>query len=152
MLAFIFLFSLFFLKAVVDLLFYKIKGKKYYKTSGVIIDNRASEDEMEDDYAFVKNSRDIRSKHYILYYPVVEFTDKSGVTQTIVSSDCTPYEPMYPIGTKVNLLVNPNDSTRLLFNDTNDKLVIPLVCLSIGLGGYVWLAWMYFNNLMLVHN
>ncbi len=124
-------FSIFVLIGVVNFLYYKLKERKYYKTIGVIIDNQASEDEMEPDYASVRNSSDIRLRHYILYSPVVKFTDKNGETQTILFGDSNPYAPMYPVGTKIKLLVNPNDSTRLLFDDVNDKVIVPLVCVSI---------------------
>ena len=146
MIAYLFLFTLSLLASVVNFLYYIIKEKKYYKTTGVVIENRASEDEMEDDYESVKNSSDLRLRHYILYSPVVEFKDRNGETQTIVSYDSNPYAPMYPTGTKVKLLVNPEDSTRLLFDDVNDKYIVPFVCLAIGLGGYMWVAWVYFHN------
>ena len=138
-------FSLFILIGLVNFLYYKLKEIKYYKTTGVVIDNQASEDEMEADYKSVSNSNDIRLRHYILYSPIVKFTGKNGVTQTILSNDSNPYVPMYPIGTKVKLLVNPNDSTRLLFDDANDKFVVPIVCISIGLAGYAWIIWIFLH-------
>ena len=106
--------------------YYIIKEKKYYKTTGKVIDYRLSEDEME------PGSR----RPYILHCPVVEYVDKDGITQNIVSDDCNPYVPMYPVGTDVNLLVNPDDSTSILFDNTTDRILVPIVCVSIGILGF----------------
>jgi len=106
-------------------LYYKLKEKKYYKVTGTIIDYQVSEDE----------GGNLRTRPYLLYSPIVEYVDKNGITQNIVSEDSNPYVPMYRVGTAVTFFVNPDDSTRILFDNASDKFLIPIVFISIGVVG-----------------
>ena len=106
------------LKGVIQYNFYKKKKKIYYKTEGVIVDNRYATD----------GSR----YNHDIYYPVVEYTDRNGETIRIRSDYYNTDMPRYPVGTTVSILVNPDDNTRLLFDDKEDEIIFPFVWIGLG--------------------
>ncbi len=125
-----------FFEGIGSCFYYIVKEKKYYKTTVKVMDYRLSEDEME------PSSR----RPYILSCPVVEHVDKDGITKNIVSDDCNTFVPMYPVGTDVNLLVNPDGSTSILFDNTTDKILVPIVCVSIGILGFIFAHSLFKNR------
>lgn len=112
------------LKGVVQYIYFNYKNKHYYKATGIIKENYIDEE--------INNIAGYRH-----YYPVVEYTDKDGEILNITSNNYNPDRPMYAVGTKVKLLVNPNDSRRFLFDEKVDRLIIPLVWIGIGLIGII---------------
>ena len=109
------------LKGAIQYAYFKGKKKKYYKTEGVIVSNYLDESPGKWGY-----------KHY---YPIVEFTDRDGQTVQIQSDNYNPDLPMYEEGTTVSIIVNPDDNTRLLFDEKADEIIIPLVWIGIGVVG-----------------
>jgi hypothetical protein len=108
--------------------YYKKKEKKYYKTTGRIITYREFQD----------RSRGRKGAALSMYYyPIVEYIDKNGDIQQIESEDCNIDAPMYPVGTVINLLVNPDDNTRILFDTATDKWQVPIICVSTGVVGLI---------------
>lgn len=106
------------LKGIIQYYYYKNKKKVYYKTEGTIVDN----------YYTTGGGR-----HNIdIYYPVVEYTDRYGVTLRIKSENYNRDMPRYPVGTSVFLLVNPDDSTRILFDDKEDEIIFPFIYIGLG--------------------
>ena len=122
------------LKGTIQYYYFQNKSKKYYKTEGTIVDNYKDET-----YSLYTGS-------YRHYYPVVEYTDKNGETVRIRSEDYNPDIPMYEVGSKVPLLVNPDDNSRLLFDEEADKSTIPMVWIGIGIIGLL-VCCFYIKNL-----
>ena len=120
-------FSFFILVGLVNYFYYRIREKKYYKAKGMVIDYVLSEDEGTSS-----------KRLYILWYPIVKFRDIEGDIVTIQSFDGNPYAAMFPIGTVVDLLVNPNDNTSFVFDVLTDKLIVPEVCISFGVIGCIY--------------
>gem|GEM_PF-1247124 len=126
---FVFLFSLCLagiLKGAIQYYYYRDKKKSYYKTKGTIINNYF-------DTASGFNS----GFTYTRYFPIVEYTDKEGQTVQIQSDNFNQDMPMYQVGTQVSLLVNPDDNTRLLFDDKVEEITFPLIWIGLGLLGMI---------------
>ncbi len=118
------------LKGIIQFLYYHSKDRKYYKTKGIITDNYL------DRYGGAAGGYD-QLPGYDHYYPVVEYTDKEGTTWKATAREYNPDRPMYDIGQKVSLLVNPNDPTSFIFDEKVDKLLIPFVWIGFGLLGII---------------
>ena len=113
------------LKGVVHYFYFLVKNKKYYRTKGVVVDNYL-------DKVYSSGSHDPGHEYY---FPIIEFTDNNGESVQIQSDNYNPDRPMYEVGTKVSLLVNPEDNTRFIFDEKADRLIIPLVWIGLGIIG-----------------
>ena len=123
---FVFICIVLILGGVSNYFYYKKKGHKYHKATGTIIAYREFQDTSIKGAALS-----------MYYYPIIEYIDKNGDIQQIESEDCNIDAPMYPVGTVINLLVNPDDNTRILFDTATDKWQVPLVCASTGVIGLI---------------
>ena len=70
-------------------------------------------------------------QHY--YSPVIEFTDKNGDIQQLISGEDNVDRPLYREGKTITILVNPNDSTRFLVYDFVNGYLIPIIWILIGI-------------------
>ncbi len=107
------------------LFIYQKKVKSYFKTTGVVVDNK------KDEYS------DMMGGGYTHYYPIIKFTTPNGVTQEIVSSIYFEDRPGYNPNTTVNLLVNPTDSTRFVIENKFEGYGVALVWMALGIAGMV---------------
>jgi hypothetical protein len=110
----------------VNYLFYRIKERKYYKAKGLIVDNLAIEDE---------GAATSNNNANMFYHPVVRFTNNNGDEVDIVSEDCQSKFPMYQPGTSIDILVNPDDDTKVLLDVATNKLYVPAFCIAFGVLG-----------------
>ena len=117
---------------LVNFIYYRGKEKEFYKATGTIIANEEFQDRSRKGAALS-----------MYYYPVVEYQDRDGNMHQIVSEDCNIDLPMYPVGTVIDLLVNPNDCTSILFDTDTDKRQVPLICVSTGGIGLVLILCFY---------
>jgi|GEM_PF-4894701 len=122
------------LLAVIRLVRYHTKTKKYYPVKGLVIDNEAKR-------TIAENA----TMHSTTYYsPVIQFIDKAGNKQTFVASQDNQERPLYAVGATVKLLVNEEDPSRFIFHDIVDGYIIPIVWIVIGIA--VALVGMFYVN------
>ncbi len=114
-------------KGIVQYLFYRSKHKTYYQVKGKVIQYH------------IKNLPSSESGGYTHYYPIIQFTDKNGVDLVLVSSDYNPDRPLYKIGEVIDLLVDPANSNLFLLDIKFDRVVIPIVWISIGILSWIFL-------------
>ena len=102
------------------LIIYNKKSKNYYKAHAVVtgIDIKTTEDEL-------------MGKKYF-YAAIMEFTDKHGVRQQLISGEDNPGRPLYKVGAKLTLLVHPDDPSKFLPYDFVSGYLIPVIWIIIG--------------------
>ena len=116
-----FLFAVIVGVALYRLVIYYQKVKKYYKVQGKIVGTDIKE---VDDALMGK-------KYY--YAPVIGFIDKYNRAQEMISSDDNPDRPLYKEGSKITLLVHPDDSSRFVTYDFISGILIPIIWILIGI-------------------
>ena len=114
-------------KGIIQYLYYRNKHKTYYKVKGTVIQYH------------VEGLPTTVSGGYTHYYPIIQFTDKNGANLVLVSSDYNPDRPLYKVGEVIDLLVNPADSNLFLLDIKFDRVVIPIVWVSIGILSWIFL-------------
>jgi hypothetical protein len=107
--------------SIYRIVIYYRKSKNYYKTDAVVVGSnvRTEEDAL------------MGNKYY--YSAIVEFTDKQGSLQKMVFAEENPERPLYANGSKIKLLVNPDDPTKFLEYDFITGYLIPIIWIIIGL-------------------
>ena len=112
---------LIFTLSIYRIVMYHKKVKNYYKVSATIIGN---------DVKTVKGGM-AGDQHY--YSPIIEFTDREGNLQQLISGEDNPDRPLYTQGKTLTILVNPTDSSRFLIYDFVNGYLIPIIWLLIGI-------------------
>ncbi len=124
-LAIYFLCGLIIVLSLARIFMYYNKTKKYYRATGTVVDQHI------DSYS------DLMGGGYTHYYPIVEFSDQSGETKKIISSIHFADSPGYKTGTKVQLLINPEDTSRFIFDNKFEGYGVALVWIIIAIGGII---------------
>ena len=112
---------LIFVLSIYRLVSYYRKVKHYYKVSATVIGN---------DIKTVSGGM-AGDQHY--YSPVIEFTDRYGNIQQLISGEDNVGRPLYREGKTITILVNPDDSTRFLVYDFVNGYLIPVIWILIGI-------------------
>lgn len=107
--------------SIYRLVVYYRKTKNYFKTDGVVVG------------AHTRTEADALMGDKYYYSAIVEFTDNKGVTQKMIFSEENPERPLYQTGSKIKLLVNPDDPTKFLEYDFINGYLIPIIWILIGL-------------------
>ena len=118
------------LRGLFELLFYYFKEKKYYRVNGVVVENYL------DQHKFYHAG-------YNHYYPIIKFTDKNGITKQLTSNLYNADRPLYKVGTKVKLLLSPEDSDRFVIDEKVDARYIPLIWIGIGTAGAIFVFFFF---------
>lgn len=112
---------LIFVLSIYRIVTYYKQVKNYYKVSATIVGN---------DMKTVKGG--ITGDQYY-YSPIIEFIDKNGNIQQLISGEDNPDRPLYSEGKKLTILVNPEDSSRFLVHDFVNGYLIPVIWILIGI-------------------
>ena len=102
------------------LVVYHLKVRRYYKVQAEVTGN--SRKEVEDALMGTK----------YFYAAIVSFIDKYKRQQEMICSEDNPDRPLYKEGTKITLLVHPDDSSRFVMYDFVNGYLIPILWIIIG--------------------
>jgi hypothetical protein len=107
--------------SIYRLINYYNKVKNYYKVSATIVGND------------IKTVEDTLMGSQYYYAAIVEFTDKDGNIKQLISGEENPGRPLYSTGTKLTILVHPDNSSRFLMFDFVEGYLIPIIWIAIGI-------------------
>lgn len=112
--------------SVARIIMYYNKTRKYYRATGIVVDQHI------DSYS------DLMGGGYTHYYPIVEFIEQTtGESKKVISSIHFADSPGYKTGSKVQLLIHPEDTSRFIFENKFEGYGVALVWILIAIGGII---------------
>ena len=107
--------------SVYRLVVYMRKVRNYYRVSATIVGND------------IKTVEDPLMGPKYFYAPIVAFIDKDGQRKEMICGEDNPGRPIYKDGSKLTLLVHPDDPSRFLVHDFVNGYLIPFIWIAIGI-------------------
>lgn len=93
------------------------------------------------DAVVFSNHAEVNSEYGTVYYPVVRFLTfkQEWITQQLKIG----YSPAKPVGSKLQVIYDPNDPTTVEINSSLLLVFIPRLFVAIGIAGFIGSAWIY---------